>query len=58
MYISTPPSPEVEIFQIKIYYPDGDQTPDLLDQRQTCYHLSQRGEQKLEVDTYKTIVLL
>ena len=31
-------------FQIKIYYPDGDRTPDLLNQRQTCYHLSQRGE--------------
>ena len=44
MYISTPPSPEVEKFQIKIYYPAGDRTPDLLDQRQTCYHLSQRDE--------------
>ena len=29
---------------MKIYYPAGDWTPDLLDQRQTCYHLSQRGE--------------
>ena len=27
MYISTPPSPEVENFQIKIYYPAGDWTP-------------------------------
>ena len=44
MYISTPPSPEVENFQIKIYCPTGDQTPDLLNQRQTCYHLSQRSE--------------
>ena len=44
VYISTPPSPEVENFQIKIYYPAGDWTPDLLNQRQTCYHLSQRGE--------------
>ena len=44
MYISTPPSPEVENFQIKIYHPAGDWTPDLLNQRQTCYHLSQRGE--------------
>ena len=26
MYISTPPSPEVENFQIKIYYPAGDWT--------------------------------
>ena len=40
MYISTPPSPEVENFQIKIYYPAGDWTPDLLNQRQTCYYLS------------------
>ena len=44
MYISTPPGPEVESFQIKIYYPVGDWTPDLLNQRQTCYHLSQRRE--------------
>ena len=44
MYISTPPSPEVENFQMKIQYPAGDRTPDLLNQRQTCYHLSQRGE--------------
>ena len=44
MYISTHPSPEVEIFQVKIHYPAGDRTPDLLNQRQTCYHLSQRGE--------------
>ena len=44
MYISTPPSPEVENFRIKIYYPAGDRTPDLLNQRQTCYHLNQRGD--------------
>ena len=44
MYISIPPSPEVENFQMKIYYPAGDWTPDLLNQRQTCYHLSHRGE--------------
>ena len=31
MYISTPPSPEVENFQIEIYYPAGDRTPDLLE---------------------------
>ena len=51
MYISTLPSPEVENFQMKIYYPAVDRTPDLLNQRQTCYHLSQRGEpwyQKVE----------
>ena len=45
MYISTPPGPEVEIFQNENYYPAGDRTPDLLNQRQTSYHLSQRGEQ-------------
>ena len=44
LYISTPPSPEVENFHIEIYYPAGDRTSDLLNQRQTCYHLSQRGE--------------
>ena len=40
-------SPEVENFQMKIYYPTGDRTPDLLNHRQTCYHVSQRGEQVL-----------
>ena len=54
VYISIPPSPEVENFQIKIYYPAGDRTPNLLNQRQTCYHLSQRGEL---FNTYKTIIL-
>ena len=44
VYISTPPSPEVENFQTKIYYPAGDRNPDLLSQSQTCYHLSQHGE--------------
>ena len=44
VYISIPPSPEVEKFQLKIYYPAGDRTPDLLNQKQTCYHLSQHGE--------------
>ena len=34
----------VYTIQIKIYYPAGDCTPDLLNQRQKCYHLSQRGE--------------
>ena len=43
MYISTPPSPEGENFQKKIYYPAGDRTSDPLNQRQTCYHLSQRA---------------
>ena len=41
---SPAPSPEVENFQMKIYYPTGDRTPDPLNQRQTCYHLSQHGE--------------
>ena len=44
VYVSTSPSPEVENFQIKIFCPAGDRTPDLLSQRQTCYHLSPRGE--------------
>ena len=34
----------IENFQIKIYYPAGDRTPDLLNERQTCYHLSQHVE--------------
>ena len=33
VYISTPPSPEVENFQLKNYYPAGDRTPELLNQR-------------------------
>ena len=33
----TSPSPEVENFQMKIYYPAGDRTPDLLNQKETCY---------------------
>ena len=37
VYISTPPSPEVEHFQMKIYYPTGDRTPDLLNQWQTLF---------------------
>ena len=44
VYISTPPSSKDENFQIKIYYPAGDRTPDLLNQKQTCYHLSHRSE--------------
>ena len=44
VYISTPPNPEVENFQMKSYYPAGDRTPDMLIQRQTCQHLSQRGK--------------
>ena len=34
-------APRLKIFKLK--YPAGDRTPDLLDQRQTCYHLSERG---------------
>ena len=47
VYISTPPSSEVENFQLKIYYPGGDRTPDLLNQRQTCYHLSKPNSMTL-----------
>ena len=36
-------SPEVENFQMKIYHLARDRTPDPLNQRQTCYHQSQRG---------------
>ena len=32
-YISTPPRPEVQNFQIKINYSAGDRTPDLLNKR-------------------------
>ena len=43
----------------RVCYPAGDRTLDLLNQRQTCYHLSQCGEQnwninKLNID-YKQI---
>ena len=37
---------EVENFQMKIYYIAGERTPDLLNQRQACYHLRQHGEPK------------
>ena len=37
-------SPEIENFQMKIYYPARDQTLDLLNQRLTLYHLSQCGK--------------
>ena len=40
VYISTPPSREVENFQMKIYDLAGDRTPDPLNKRQACYHLS------------------
>ena len=39
VYISTPPSPEVENYQMKIYYSAGDRTPNLLNHRQTCYNV-------------------
>ena len=59
MYISTPPSSEVENFQMKIYYPAGDRTPDPLNQRHTCYHLSQCGEldekSPSQVDVYRNL---
>ena len=56
VYISTLPSSEVKNFQMKIYYRARDRTPDLLNQRQTCYHLSQRGELGLESSIVKEIV--
>ena len=37
-------SPPLLALRLKIYYPTGDRTLDLLNQRQTCYHLSQYGE--------------
>ena len=37
-------SPPLLAPKLKIYYPAGDRTPDLLNQRQTCYHLSQCGK--------------
>ena len=37
-------SPPLLAPRLKIYYPAGDRTPDLLNQRQTCYHLRQCGE--------------
>ena len=37
-------SPPLLALRLKIYYPARDQTPDLLNQRQTCYHLSQHGK--------------
>ena len=45
---TTPPllAPKLKIFK-KRYYPAGDRTLDLVNQRQTCYHLSQRGEHAL-----------
>ena len=50
---STPPSPEVENFQIKIYCPARDRTLDPMNQRQTYYHLSQHGESKLVILSMK-----
>ena len=45
-------APRLKI-QIKFYYPAGDRTTDLLNQRQICYHLSQRGEQNINVNPTK-----
>ena len=41
---TSPPllAPRLKILKCKIYYHVGDRTPDLLNQRQTCYHLNQR----------------
>ena len=56
MYI--PPSPEVENFEMKIYYPAGDRTPDLLNQRQTCYHLNQHGEHDFRITHFEMYIIL
>ena len=37
-------SPPLLAPRLKIYYLAGDRTPDLMNQRQTRYHLSQRSE--------------
>ena len=57
-YISTPSSPEVENFQIKIYYPAGDQTPDLLNQTnvQLAFMVSPRIATDILVTRTRTIV--
>ena len=55
MHISTTRSPEVENFKIKIYDPAGNRIADPLNQRQTCYHLSQSGAPKYKcrlIDLY------
>ena len=57
VYISTPPSLEVENFQMKIYYHAGDRTPDLLNQKHTFYHLSQRGEHCIVCYSMKKIYI-
>ena len=43
---TSPPllAPRLNIFKLKFTTPPGIKSPDLLNQRQTCYHLSQRGE--------------
>ena len=52
MYISTPPISEVENFQMKIYYPTEDQTPDLLNQRQACYQRGKPISNHIELKKY------
>ena len=58
VYISTPPSPEVENFQIKIFVLIGCRTPDLLNQRQACYCLSQCDGHMLHVCKTRSFSLL
>ena len=43
LYISTPLSSFVENLDMEFFCLAGDRTPDPLNQKQTCYHLSQRG---------------
>ena len=44
------------MFTLKFITPPGIE-PRTCGTRQTCYHLSQRGEQKLKVNTFQTIIL-
>ena len=59
---TSPPllAPRLKIFKWKFVTPLGIQTPDLLNRRQTCYHLSQRGElsYKCKLIGVKYIILL
>ena len=45
-------SPPLLAPRLKIYYPTRDRTPDLLNQRQTCYYLSQHGELEFEREKF------
>ena len=51
----SPPKHEVEKLQMKIYDLAGDRTPDTLNQRQTCYHLSQMIIKVCLSETYSRV---